>query len=77
MNGGSKIDNQIKLNFIEPLKKTSKNIDCEDPFKRTTVEFSLAKELEKKASVYVIDFMGEGLCSRAVINRGSIVALKK
>jgi len=41
------------------------------------VEFSLAGIIENKPSVYIVDFRGEGLSSRAVIRRGSIVALQK
>lgn len=71
------IDDSVQLDFIEPLTKTVREIDCDNPFKVITVDFNLAKELERKPSVYVVDFKGEGVSSRAVIRRGSIVPIKK
>lgn len=71
------IDDGVQLDFIEPLTRTVKEIDCSNPFKVNAIDISLAKELQKKPSIYIVDFKGEGVSSRAVIKRGSIVPIKK
>jgi hypothetical protein len=54
-----------------------REVDVTNPFKESTVEFSLAKVIENKPSIYIVDFRADGVSSRAVIRRGSIVALQK
>lgn len=52
-------------------------VEVTSPFKEFLVDFSLKGLIENKPSVYVVDFVGEGLVSRAIIRRGSITALRK
>jgi hypothetical protein len=73
----SDIDDSVSLDFIEPMTKVTKEVPAGSPFKESIVDFSLAKVLEGRPSVYIVDFRGEGISSRAVIRRGSIVALKR
>ena len=73
----SAISDTVSLDFIQPLKQVVKEVEVGTPYKESTVDFSLAGIIENKPSVYIVDFRGEGLTSRAVIRRGSIVALQK
>lgn len=52
------IDDTVSLDFIEPLTRVTKEVPTGSPFKETTVDFSLATVLERKPSVYIIDFRG-------------------
>lgn len=67
------IDESIDLSFFVPNKSITKQIDEANPFKQTLVDFSLEGALSIKPSVYVIDFVGDGVQSRAIIRRGAIV----
>lgn len=75
LNSANDIDNAISLEFLVPLKKVTKKVANDNPFKLNELEFDLTENLEAKNSVYIIDFQGEGILSRAVIRRGSIVTI--
>lgn len=77
MSSTSEINDSIALEFLEPLKKVTKKIPNDNPFKVSAVDFSLTEHLEAKNSIYIVDFHGEGILSRAVIRRGSIVCISK
>lgn len=59
------------------MKKVTKKINNDNRFRVNEVDFSLTEHLEAKNSIYIIDFQGEGILSRAVIRRGSIAAITR
>ena len=58
MSCDNQINESIALDYIEPFKKISKTIALKNQFKYEEVEFDFTDVLEKKSSIYIIDFVG-------------------
>lgn len=65
----------VDLSHIAPSACHIYATDILNPYHEKEVEIPL--DLEKKQAVYIIDFQGEGVTSRAVIRKGGIICLEE
>ena len=66
-----KIDNSINLEGLIPSEQNEFKYN-EPPVIKTEREFTFEKIAEKPKGIFIVEFVGNGLTSRAIIRKGGL-----
>lgn len=70
------IDDNMDLHFLDPTYQFVYEVPTKNPFKEEIFDLNL-KDIKKQRGIYVVDFDGSGISSRAIIRKGAIFCMKK
>jgi hypothetical protein len=69
------IDDEVELSFLIPTAQDCFENASINPFEVITTQIDLSKIIPKAMGVYIVDFQGETVSSRAVIRKGTIICV--
>ena len=70
----SRTYDDINLSYFSPSSKSVYENVSNNPFENKEVDIEI-KDIPKRIGTFVVDFQGEGITSRAVIRKGSLICL--
>lgn len=69
------IDDEVDLAFLLPTSQQKYENSATNPFKINYTSIDLSALVPNKMGVYIVDFQGETVTSRAVIRKGTIICV--
>ena len=72
LENGGEIDEQINLKFLVAMEERKEDFVFKDPFEEKKVELAVP-ELDGRLGMFIVELEAEGITSRAVIRKGTII----